>query len=413
MEFYPFQKEILEKTKDKNKVAYYLDMGLGKTFVGSEHAVELGKPILCVCQKSKVQDWVEHFNEYYFLPVYDLTKKSQYEYLINSCVTTNFVAIINYDILFRREELLTFFNKRAFTLILDESSLIQHYNTKRTKAVFKLKFKNIVLLSGTPCSGKYENLVTQCWLLGWDISKKDFWNNFVISKIWTGAPIPIEIVVGYKNVDLLKEKLREYNSIFLLTKDCFSLPSQTFSDVKIENNKEYKKAFETKVINGEPAKSTLALFTGLRQLTNSKEKIEAYKDLLESTNDRLIVFYNFDEELKNLRLATKDRPISIINGKIKDLNAYEKDDNSITFIQYQAGAMGLNLQKANKIIYYAPPLSSELYQQSMKRIHRIGQAQPCFYYRFITKNSLEEKIYFSLERHEDYTLRLFDDIMKK
>ena len=191
------------------------------------------------------------------------------------------------------------------------------------------------------------------------------------------------------------------------------MPSQTFTDVKIENNKEYKKAFETKVINGEPAKSTLALFTGLRQLTNSKEKIEAYKDLLESTNDRLIVFYNFDEELKDLRLATKDRPISIINGKIKDLNAYEKDNNSITFIQYQAGAMGLNLQKANKIIYYAPPLSSELYQQSMKRIHRIGQDQPCFYYRFITKNSLEEKIYFSLEKHEDYTLRLFDDIIKK
>ena len=238
MEFYPFQKEILEKTKGQNKIAYYLDMGLGKTFVGAEHAIELGSPILCVCQKSKVQDWVDHFNEYYFLPVYDLTKKSQYEYLINSYVATNFVAIINYDILFRREELISFFNRRVFTLILDESSLIQHYNTKRTKAVFKLKFKNIVLLSGTPCSGKYENLVTQCWLLGWNISKKEFWNNFVISKIWTGAPIPIELVVGYKNVDLLKDKLREYNSIFLLTKDCFSLPSQTFTDVKIENNKE-------------------------------------------------------------------------------------------------------------------------------------------------------------------------------
>lgn len=412
IKFYPFQEEILKKTKGLKKVAYYLDMGLGKTFIGSEHAIELGAPILCVCQKSKVEDWVNHFNGYYTWPIYDLTKRNSYDYFINNHRHFEkglWVAVINYDILYRREEILKLEN---FTLILDESSLMQHYNTKRTKAVFKLKFKNIVLLSGTPCSGKYENLVTQCWLLGWRISKKEFWSRYVVSKIWTGAPIPIEIVIGYKNVEDLKENLRDYNATFLLTKDCFSLPEQTFTDIKIENNAEYKRAFKDKVIKGEPAKSTLALFTGLRQLTNSSDKIQAYKDLLESTSDRLIVFYNFDEELNKLRANTGDRPISIINGKIKDLSDYEKFDNSVTFIQYQAGAMGLNLQKANKIIYYAPPLSSELYQQSQKRIHRIGQAQPCFYYRFITKKSIEEKIYLSLEKHEDYTVRLFEDIIK-
>ena len=44
-------------TKTHNRVGYFLDMGLGKTFVGSEKMYELDALYnLVVCQKSKVQD---------------------------------------------------------------------------------------------------------------------------------------------------------------------------------------------------------------------------------------------------------------------------------------------------------------------------------------------------------------------
>ena len=59
-----------------------------------------------------------------------------------------------------------------------------------------------------------------------------------------------------------------------------------------------------------------------------------------------------------------ERPIATINGDIKGLSAYEKHDNSVTLIQYQAGAMGLNLQKANKIVYFTLTDKSELFEQS-------------------------------------------------
>ena len=53
-------------TQNKNRVAYYLDMGLGKTFVATEKAKQLGsKIILIVCQKSKLEDWKAHYEEYY------------------------------------------------------------------------------------------------------------------------------------------------------------------------------------------------------------------------------------------------------------------------------------------------------------------------------------------------------------
>ena len=109
-----------------------------------------------------------------------------------------------------------------------------------------------------------------------------------------------------------------------------------------------------------------------------KEKLEGLRDLVESTEDRLIIFYNFTAELEAMqkKLADLNRPYSVVNGSKKDLTAYDQADDSITFIQYQAGAMGGNYQKANKIIYFTLPLgkgSCDMWEQSKKRIHRIGQ----------------------------------------
>ena len=45
------QQQALDQTEGHNRCAYYLDMGLGKTFVGSEKMKELNTRInLVVCQ---------------------------------------------------------------------------------------------------------------------------------------------------------------------------------------------------------------------------------------------------------------------------------------------------------------------------------------------------------------------------
>ena len=101
--------------------------------------------------------------------------------------------------------------------------------------------------------------------------------------------------------------------------------------------------------------------------------------------------------------------MSFVDGKDKDLTNYNERDDAVTLVQYQSGAMGLNLQKANKILYFNPPVSCELWQQSKKRIHRVGQERPCFYYRLFCKGSIEEKIYKALQKGVDYTERLFEN----
>lgn len=79
MQLYPHQQTALEKTAHFNRVVYYLDMGLGKTFVGSEKANSFPEKIVLVCQKSKIDDWVNHFREHYSFTVFDLTNKKHLE----------------------------------------------------------------------------------------------------------------------------------------------------------------------------------------------------------------------------------------------------------------------------------------------------------------------------------------------
>lgn len=420
MNLFKHQIDSLNITKGMNRVAYYLDMGLGKTFVGAEKAMSLNKDILIVCQKSKIDDWKEHFLEYYVeqIVLCDLTNKLEFESFIKFQDNGSYivVGIINYELAFRRKNLLNLTN---FTLMLDESSLIQNNKAKRSKFILKLQPENVILLSGTPTAGKYENLWTQIHLLGWNISEKLYQKQYVNWKKIDVGGVPINIVDKenpYKNTDRLKNKLRQHGAVFLKTEECFELPEQTFIELSVNSSKEYRKFKKDKIVSTSDGielvgDTKLTQMLCERQLCGmySQEKLQAFKDLAESTLDRLIVFYNFNDELYSLKKVAEEleRPTSEVNGKIKDLKAYESESNSITFIQYQAGAMGLNLQKANKIIYFTLPLMSELYEQSKKRIHRIGQNQACFYYLLIVKNSIEQNIKEVLEMRKDFTDELF------
>lgn len=372
MELFKHQQEALEQTKDLNRVAYYLDMGLGKTFVGAEKMKVMNSPVnLIVCQKSKIQDWIDHFNEHYAVEersafqkdlIFDLTKKKEFERFINEAeqATTdnwiqdeltgeyysepclypfNVLGVINYELAWRRKDLL---NLHDFTLMLDESSLIQNQGAKQSKFILKLNPDNVILLSGTPTAGKYENLWSQIHLLGWKISE-DVYNRQYVN--WTKIDMGgfVHKIVDkenpYKNVDRLKSKLREHGAVFMKTEECFDLPEQTFIKQFVPASKEYWKFMKDCIITIDDKElvgdTTLTKRLYARQLCGqySEYKLQAFRELMESTQDRLIVFYNFTAEyLAMVQIAEElGRPQSIVNGQQKQLLNYEQYDNSITF----------------------------------------------------------------------------------
>ena len=415
VQLYPHQTKALEETKQFNRVGYFLDMGLGKTFVGSEKVIELETDFnVVICQHSKIDDWVQHFKEYY--PDYwvlDLTNKKEFKQFFECYEDASryekIIGVINYELIFRRAD---FLKLDFFTLMLDESSMITNPTAKRTKFIHKMNPDNVILLSGTPTGGKYEKLWSQLRLLGWGISKDLFFKQYVVQEwIEDGSGFKIPHIVGYKNVDRLKMKLKQHGCIFMKTEEVFDLPEKVTVPVMVTNTKEFRYFMRNSIVTL-PDGTELIGDTSLnkrlyaRQLCGqySTAKLAAFQSLVESTDDRLIVFYNFNEELFRMKAVVEslEKPISIVNGSVKDLDAYENQSDSVTFVQYQAGAKGLNLQKANKIIYFTLPQGSEDFEQSMKRIHRIGQKNNCFYYLLMVKNSVEEDILETLKMRKDY-----------
>lgn len=427
MELYQHQKQVLSETERFNRVGYFLDMGLGKTFVGSEKMWDLNTAVnLVICQKSKIDDWVDHFTEHYpDYKVYDLTKKTQSimfrQYMDGEHIADDesVLGVINYELAFRRSYIA---HIRNFTLMLDESQYIQNETTKRSKFVLSLKPENVILLSGTPTSGKYEKLWSQCRMLGWNISKEAFWNTYIETE-WVedmDSGYKRQNVIGYKNVERLKRKLAQHGAVFMKTEEAFELPGQQEITVRIPVSKNYRRFMKNSYVQLDEVTelvgdTVLTKFLYARQLCGqySPDKIQAVIDLVASTDERIVIFYNFDVELDMLKqiAAEQGRPFSEVNGKKRDLTAYEQQPDSLILVQYQAGAMGLNLQKAHITVYFTLPFgkgSCALWEQSKKRTHRIGQGQKCLYYYPLCRGSIEEKNLINLRLGKEYNEKLFE-----
>lgn len=411
---YSHQIEVLGKLYKYNKCALYLDMGLGKTITGAIKATSYHNPILIICPKSVMRQWIECFEKWCKdYTVYNLSNKKQLQSFMDDTQDLK-MGVINYESAWRRDEL---YKLKEFTLILDESHNISNTTSKQTKGICKLHFDNILLLTGSPASNsRYDKLYTQLKMLGLHMNKRSYEDRYCNFFDMEKSGVKFRVLSKtnpYKNVDELKQVMRDLGCVFMRTDEVLDLPEQRFINVWVQPSKYYKTFIkdgyvdcgDTEYISSSPATDMLYA----RQLCNSKEKLEMVRTLIEGTEDRVIIFYNFNCELELLQQLVQKlkRPISYVNGSNKNLNCYNNNSDSVTLVQYQSGSSGVNLQKASKMIYYSPPIKSDFFEQSKKRIHRIGQDNKCTYWKLITNNSIELNIYNILAKKQDYTEELF------
>lgn len=397
MKLFLYQQKVINEFNGKSCGIYY-DMGLGKTFIGSELAIQ-SLPCLIVCQASKVDDWINHINENYpDKSVANLRKEKNKH--------ADFY-VINYDLLHRRDL------PKNCTLLLDESQYIKNASAKRTKVIMRYKPKRVILLSGTPCGGKYEELYTQLKLLGLNQTKRQFIDEYCIwHKANFGTGFDVMVIDGYKNIDHLKEIMKNLNCDFMTTDEAnIELPEQRFYEREFKKDKfirELKKDKYTQTPDGIEwvADCTMSEMIAERILcSTSKERLNYFEDTLNSTDKQMVVFYNFNYELSYILEICKrcHKSKTIINGENHTIDT----DAEVTIVQYQAGASGLNLQYADTIYYFSLPLSSIDFEQSKKRIHRIGQSRSCLYIIPFTKCAVDDKIYKRLKIRKDYTEQLY------
>jgi SNF2 family DNA or RNA helicase len=91
-----------------------------------------------------------------------------------------------------------------------------------------------------------------------------------------------------------------------------------------------------------------------------------------------------------------------------EVERFQSDpDLQIFLISLKAGGVGLNLTAADYVFILDPWWNPAVEAQAVDRAHRIGQQRPVFVYKFISQNTVEEKI-LALQKRK---LQLVSDLI--
>jgi SNF2 family DNA or RNA helicase len=405
------------------------DMGLGKTvqtlaLLESEKEKDNAGTSLLIMPTSLIYNWemeAAKFTPGLRMLTYtgtnrnkNITQFSQYDVVLTS------YGITRLDI-----ELLQQFHFNY--IILDESQVIKNPSSNIAKAVLQLKSRHKLTLTGTPLENTTMDLWSQMTFINPGLlgSQTYFKNEY---------QAPIE-----KQKDEVKtKKLNAIIKPFILRR----LKSQVATDLpeKVENiyytnlsaaqaekYEEAKAFYRGKILDhiekegiNNSRMTILEGLTKLRQLSNHPRmidmhykgdsgKLEDVSHMLENAlleGHKLLIFSQFVKHLDIVREMLGSRKIdyAYLDGSSMDrkdqVERFNKDPNlKIFLISIKAGGLGLNLTQADYVFILDPWWNPAVEQQAIDRAHRIGQKNKVFTYKFITRDTVEEKI-LHLQKHK-------------
>jgi SNF2 family DNA or RNA helicase len=307
-----------------------------------------------------------------------------------------------------------------FYLILDESQNIKNSSSKTYKSILEIRSKHKLVITGTPI----ENSLSDLW------SQFNFLNRGLLGSLpyfKREFITPIEKKDDQEQQKKLQKMIRPF--VLRRTKEevASDLPSLTeqiryceMTDGQREIYETEKSAIRNAILKNIETngikKSALVVLQGLtklRQLANHPSLItketesesgkfnEIYRCLknLVAEKHKVLIFSSFVKHLELLqsKIESKNWKYSLLTGKTTDrqevIRQFQEDpDNRIFLISLKAGGVGLNLTSADYVFIIDPWWNPAAENQAISRAHRIGQDKKVFVYRFITEESIEEKI---------------------
>lgn len=397
------------------------DMGLGKTvqtltMLLAEKEAEAG-PSLLIMPTSLIYNWEMEASK--FTPE---LKVLNYTGTLRNKDVKRFekydVVLTSYGITRLDSELLQkfYFNY----IILDESQVIKNPSSNIAKAVRELKSRHKLVLTGTPL----ENTTMDLW------SQMSFVNPGILgtqSYFRQEFQLPIE----KKNDETKSKKLHAIIKPFVLRRHksqvATELPEKVeyiqYSEMTPEQERKYEETkayYRGKILDlidkegmGNSRFMILEGLTKLRQLANHPKmiepsyagdsgKLEDITHMLENAmaeDHKVLVFSQFVKHLNLIQQYLKANKITYayLDGGSTDrkeqVEKFNKDPKTKAFlISIKAGGLGLNLTEADYVFILDPWWNPAVEAQAVDRAHRIGQKRKVFTYKFITRNSVEEKI---------------------
>ena len=248
---YAHQLKALEMSWNKEVFAYFMEMGTGKSKVLIDNISMLydkGKinAALIIAPKGVYKNWYEgeipthmvnHIDKKVVLwqALINKTQQSKLDTLFKAGVDLR-ILIMNVEAFSTKKGLefaKKFLNCHSAMVAIDESTTIKNPGAKRTKAILSLskmaKYRRI--LTGSPVTKSPLDLYTQCFFLDPFLldhqSYYSFRTRYALMRTANFGGRSVQIVVGYRNLGELSEKLKPF-SYRVLKDDCLDLPKKTF-----------------------------------------------------------------------------------------------------------------------------------------------------------------------------------------
>ncbi|MET3114684.1 superfamily II DNA or RNA helicase [Pedobacter sp. CG_S7] len=305
-------------------------------------------------------------------------------------------------------------------IILDESQNIKNPSSKSFKAVRALKSKHKLILSGTPVENSVGDLWTQLTflnpgLLGTQAYFNEEYVQAIEKKKDEDKARKLQAIIKPFVLRRTKEQVAEE-----LPPKTEQIIYCTMSEDQSAYYEETKSAYRNDLLSsmddGSDVKKQVQLLQGLtalRQLANHPVMIDKaytsdsgkFENVVHTLDNvlkgghKVLIFSQFVKHLSIFKnyLEEEQIPYSYLDGTTKNRGEIVADFQSnsslkVFLISIKAGGVGLNLTEADYVFILDPWWNPAVEQQAIDRTHRIGQEKKVFIYKFITKDTVEEKI---------------------
>lgn len=303
-------------------------------------------------------------------------------------------------------------------VVLDESQNIKNPRSKSFAALRNIKGQNTLALSGTPIENSVADIWSQMTLVNPGLlgTFTYFQKEFVH---------PIEKKKDEEKARRLQSMIKPFILRRTKTQVATELPPKseqifycTMTDKQKTRYESVKSEYRNALLDGSLNKRSLQIIllqglTKLRQLANHPRMIDAdyqgdsgkFEAVIETMGsiikegNKVLIFSQFVRQLQIFRSYLEKHGIKFayMDGSTahreSEVQAFKENKEIQAFlISIKAGGVGLNLTEADYVFILDPWWNPAVEQQAIDRTHRIGQTKNVFIYKFITKDSIEEKI---------------------
>jgi SNF2 family DNA or RNA helicase len=463
------QLKALEMSWDKKVFAYFMEMGTGKSKVLIDNmSILYDKGLingaLIIAPKGVYKNWfdseipthmADHIEKTMVLWESNGGKSKEKE------LDTLFKSSYDFHILIMNVEALSTKKGKQFAekflschktlMAIDESTTIKNPGAIRTKTIIGLGkyvlYKRI--LTGSPVTKSPLDLYTQCWFLDpWLLDQQSYYSfrtRYALTRKINVSGRQVEIVVGYRNLGELSEKLKPF-SHRVLKDDCLDLPPKTYMKRTIQLSEEQSKVYKQMkeialaTLNGKLT-TTHNVITQLMRLhqitcghfksddgttqTLKSNRLDELMDVLSEMEGKAVIWAHYRYDIEVIVDAIKkeygDKSVVTYYGdtstedRQKAIKLIQDPNSSVRFIvgTPQTGGYGITLTGASTMIYYSNGYDLEKRQQSEARIDRIGQTKNMTYIDIIAEGTVDEKIVKALRTKVNIATEVLGEELKE